>query len=113
MLATHISPFSGDWYPEDPGELDCLLEERFAASLERTGRFLFPGALGYIVPHAGPAWSGTVAAAVYRSLRQQKPERIVILAFPHHGGLQGLASPDIGRISTPLGEVALDADFAG
>jgi AmmeMemoRadiSam system protein B/AmmeMemoRadiSam system protein A len=113
MLATHISPFSGDWYPEDPGELDRLLEERFAASLRRTGPFLFPGALGYIVPHAGPAWSGTVAAGVYRSLRQQKPERIVVLAFPHRGGFEGVASPDIGRISTPLGEVALDADFAG
>jgi AmmeMemoRadiSam system protein B/AmmeMemoRadiSam system protein A len=113
MPATHISPFSGGWYPEDPGELECLLEERFAASLRRTGPFLFPRALGYIVPHAGPAWSGTVAAGVYRSLRQQKPERIVVLAFPHRGGIEGLVSPDIDRISTPLGEVALDTAFAG
>jgi hypothetical protein len=113
MLATHKSPFSGAWYPEHPAELERLLEERFAASLHRTGRFLLPGALGYIVPHAGPAWSGTVAAAVYRSLQQQRPERIVLLAFPHRGGFEGLASPDIDRIGTPLGEVPLDADFAG
>ena len=113
MLATHNSPFRGSWYPESPADLQRLLEERFAASLERTGEYLFPGALGYIVPHAGPAYSGTVAAAVYRSLELQQPERIVVLAFPHRGGLTGLASPDIGRISTPLGEVPLDADFAG
>jgi len=53
----------------------------------------------------GSAYSGTVAAAVYRSLEQQKPERIVVLAFPHRGGLEGLAIPDVETISTPLGEV--------
>ena len=84
MLATHKSPFSGAWYPEDAAEVECLLLERFAESERRTGSFLFPGALGYVVPHAGPAYSGTVAAAVYRSLREQRPERIVMLAFPHH-----------------------------
>ena len=113
MPATHHSPFSGTWYPERAGELEQLLEQCFEASLRRTGPFLFPGALGYVVPHAGPVYSGGVAAAVYRSLRRQKPERIVLLGFPHRGGLQGLVAPDIERISTPLGEVTLDADFAG
>jgi AmmeMemoRadiSam system protein B/AmmeMemoRadiSam system protein A len=113
MLAAHKSPFSGQWYPEDGAELEFLLAERFAESERRTGSFLFSGALGYIVPHAAPAYSGTVAAAVYRSLREQRPERIVLLAFPHHGGLEGVVSPDAERISTPLGEVALDGDFAG
>lgn len=112
MLATHKSPFSGTWYPEDGAELESLLAERFAESERRIGRFFFPGALGYVVPHAGPAYSGTVAAAVYRSLREQRPERIVLLAFPHHGGLRGVVSPDAARIATPLGDVALDSDFA-
>lgn len=113
MFATHKSPFSGTWYPEDGAELESLLAERFTESERRIGRFLFAGALGYVVPHAGPAYSGTVAAAVYRSLQQQRPERIVLLAFPHRGGLSGVASPDAERISTPLGDVALDGDFAG
>jgi AmmeMemoRadiSam system protein B/AmmeMemoRadiSam system protein A len=113
MIATHRSPFSGAWYPERAADLERLLEQRFEASLHRTGRFLLPGALGYIVPHAAPAYSGTVAAAVYRCLQRQRPERIVLLAFPHRGGFQGLASPDVERISTPLGEVALDGDFGG
>jgi AmmeMemoRadiSam system protein B/AmmeMemoRadiSam system protein A len=50
---------------------------------------------------------------VYRSLDAERPERIVLLAFPHRGGLSGVASPDAERISTPFGEVALDGDFAG
>jgi hypothetical protein len=54
-----------------------------------------------------------VAAAVYRSLREQRPEQIVVLGFPHRGGLQGVAAPDCDAIATPLGEVALDGDFGG
>ena len=113
MLATHKSPFSGTWYPDDPAALESLLAERFAESERRTGAYLFSGGLGYVVPHAGPAYSGTGAAAVYRSLQQQPPERVIVLAFPHRGGLSGLAVPDVDRIATALGEVALDPDFGG
>lgn len=111
MPATHSSPFSGSWYPSDASELEALLADRFAESEHRTGAYLLPDALAYVVPHAGPAYSGTVAAAVYRSLERQRPERIVVLAFPHRGGLRGIATPDIERIATPFGEVALDHDF--
>jgi AmmeMemoRadiSam system protein B/AmmeMemoRadiSam system protein A len=113
MLATHKSPFSGTWYPDERGALESLLAERFAESERRTGRYLFKEGLGYVVPHAGPAYSGTVAAAVYRSLEQQRPKRVVLLAFPHHGGLAGVAAPDVERISTSFGQVTLDGEFAG
>jgi len=112
MVATHKSPFSGAWYPDDLPELESLLAERFAESERRTGSFLYPDAFGYVVPHAGPAYSGTVAAAVYRSLAQQRPERVVVLAFPHHGGLKGVAAPEVERVGTPYGEVVLDGAFA-
>ena len=113
MLATHKSPFSGTWYPEDGGQLQSLLAARLEESCRRTGSFLLSGALGYVVPHAAPAYSGTVASAVYRSICEQKPNRIVVLGFPHHGGLEGVVAPDADRIATPLGEVTLDGDFAG
>ena len=112
MPTVHTSPFSGAWYPGQPAALESLLEEAFERSRQRTGPFLFPDGLGYVVPHAGPQYSGTVAAAVYRSLERQKPERIVVLAFPHHGGLRGIAVPDVETISTPLGEVPIDREFA-
>jgi len=108
MSAVHVSPFSGTWYPAEAAELNRLLEESFELSRQRTGPFLFRNAYGYVVPHAGPEYSGVVAASVYRALRQQNPERIVLLAFPHHGGLRGAAVPDLDSISTPLGSVAID-----
>jgi len=107
MSAVHVSPFSGVWYPAQAAALDRLLEERFELSRKRTGPFLAPDALGFVVPHAGPEYSGVVAASVYRSLRQQKPERIVLLAFPHHGGLRGAAVPKVQAVSTPLGPVSI------
>ncbi|MEI9973015.1 MAG: hypothetical protein WDO73_13730 [Ignavibacteriota bacterium] len=36
--------------------LDSLLCERFQESGRRTGPFLFPDGLAYVVPHAGPAY---------------------------------------------------------
>jgi AmmeMemoRadiSam system protein B/AmmeMemoRadiSam system protein A len=112
MPTVHISPFSGAWYPNQPSALESLLDDAFERSRQRTGPFLVPNGLGYVTPHAGPQYSGTVAAAVYRSLEQRKPERIVVLAFPHRGGLEGLAIPDVETISTPLGEVPIDREFA-
>jgi hypothetical protein len=112
MQTVHISPFGGAWYPEQPAALESLLDTSFDQSRQRTGPFLFPDGLGYVVPHAGPQYSGTVASAVYRSLERQQPERIVVLAFPHQGGLRGIAIPDVETIATPLGEVPIDRQFA-
>jgi AmmeMemoRadiSam system protein B/AmmeMemoRadiSam system protein A len=113
MSQVHISPYAGDWYPENAAELEALLDGCFERSRGRTGPFLFPNALGFVTPHAGPAYSGTVAAAVYRAIRDRRPERVVVLGFPHRGGLDGVAAPDVDTIATPLGEVPLDAPFGG
>ena len=111
MQAVHISPFSGSWYPESAADLERLLEERFTQSCGRTGPFLLKDALGFVAPHAGPAYSGCVAAAVYRAIQRLRPEQIVVLAFPHQGGLEKVAAPDVDAIRTPLGEVALHRTF--
>jgi MEMO1 family protein len=108
MSTVHISPYSGTWYPANEVELDRLIDECFESSAGRTGPHLLPDGIGFVVPHAGPQYSGVVASAVYRSLRQQKPERIILLAFPHRGGLGGLAVPRTGAVATPLGDVAID-----
>ncbi len=112
MNAAHTSPFAGSGYPGAAGELESLLDDLFHRSEARCPH-LFSDGLGFVVPHAGPAYSGTVAAAVYRAIRRQRPERVVLLAFPHHGGLEGVAAPGVGAIATPLGEVAIDSAYAG
>jgi MEMO1 family protein len=112
MREIHISPYGGNWYPEHAAELEALLDGCFQRSRRRVP-FVFPNALGYVTPHAGPAYSGAVAAAVYRALCDQRPERVVVLAFPHRGGLDGVAAPDVDAVATPLGEVPIDSGFGG
>jgi len=112
MTRVHSSPFAGQWYPAEAGELERLLDEAFERSRQRTGPFLFRNGLGFVVPHAGPAYSGTVAAAVYRSLAEEPPGHVVVLGFPHRGGLSGVALPDADWVATPLGEVRLAREFA-
>ena len=113
MSGVHISPYAGTWYPDEPPDLALLLDERFEESGRRTGEFPFSEALGFVVPHAGPAYSGTVAAAAYRAIGRINPERVVVIGFPHHGGLRGAAVPDVAAIETPLGRVELDTGFGG
>jgi hypothetical protein len=109
MSPTHISPYSGAWYPAPAADLARLLDECFEESRQRTGPHLFRNGLAFVAPHAGPAYCGAVAAAVYRSLALDPPERIIVLAFPHRGGLSGVAAPEVASISTPFGDVPIDA----
>src|SRR3990170_3926495 len=67
-------------------------------------------AIGAVVPHAGYAYSGRVAGAVYA--RIAFPDVFVILG-PNHTGLgAGAAIMTYGAWETPLGHVSIDTDLA-
>ncbi len=67
-------------------------------------------AIGAVVPHAGYAYSGKVAGAVYSRLAF--PEVFVILG-PNHTGLgAGAAIMTYGAWETPLGRVSIETDLA-
>jgi len=108
MATVHTSPYSGTWYTSDAAELKRQLDELFEQSEERTGPYLLPNGLGFVVPHAGLVYSGGVAAAAYRCLEAQHPERVIILGFSHRGGPAGVSIPEVDAIATPLGDVPID-----
>ncbi len=110
--ATHVSPYSGSWYPDRPAELRDLLDELFRNSARRTGAALLPHAAGFVVPHAGLVYSGTVAAAAYRHLQAAGARRVVLLGFAHRGCAPGVWIPQVERYRTPLGDVAVDGEAA-
>lgn len=106
----HLSPYGGSWYPGDAGELRELLEELFENSERRTGGYLAPKPLAFVVPHAGLAYSGAVAASAYRHLGGERPERVILLGFSHGGAAPGLWIPEVEVYRTVLGEVAVDTE---
>jgi AmmeMemoRadiSam system protein B len=66
-----------------------------------------------IVPHAGYAYSGPVAASAYALLRAhaERIRRVVLLGPAHFVPLRGAAVPSSGTWSTPLGEVLVDPEL--
>jgi MEMO1 family protein len=80
-------------------ELDGLIP---AARKER--------AVAVIVPHAGYAYSGRVAGAVYG--RVEVPRDVVILCFNHHGAGRDFAVWPDGAWRTPLGDAPVNPDLA-
>ncbi|MFC4160636.1 AmmeMemoRadiSam system protein B [Chitinimonas lacunae] len=99
---------AGVFYPEDREVLldtvDALLHPALTAP-ELSAKIL-------VVPHATYQVCAPVAACAYRTLRGRSIERVVLLGPAHRAPLRGLALPGVTAFSTPLGEVALDAELA-
>lgn len=108
MREVYRTPYAGSWYPGDLEELRELLEGLFLESETRTGRWLRGGARGFLVPHAGLMYSGSVAAAVFRHMARRQPRVVVILGFLHPRRHAGIALPTPASYRTPLGEVEVD-----
>ena len=110
MTSVHVSPYAGSWYPGSREELEPMMGRMFEASAKRTGTEMWPGAMAFVVPHAGLMYSGGVASAAYRHIQAERPRRVFILGFCHRGGRSCVELPDIGGFETPLGEVGIDVE---
>lgn len=63
----------------------------------------------FIVPHAGYVYSGPVAATAYSLLgRTSLPARVVAVGPSHFVEFNGLATPGVDLLATPLGTVRVD-----
>ncbi len=96
---------AGSFYPRDPQELSATVAA-LLAGLHGAARP--PKAL--IVPHAGYAYSGKVAAQAYASLGSaaRALRRVLLLGPSHREWFRGLAVPTVQAFGTPLGTVRID-----
>lgn len=106
---------AGEFYPCDPGP--CRTEvARLLAQADRADTDP-PAALGGLVPHAGWACSGAVAARVFSALAASRqggppPATVVLLGGTHrHRGREVALFPN-GRWETPIGAVEVDQRLA-
>jgi AmmeMemoRadiSam system protein B len=66
-----------------------------------------------LVPHAGWAYSGAVAARVFAAIHAQSaPDTFVLISAMHRWGASRPAIYARGSWSTPLGEIEVDEDLA-
>jgi AmmeMemoRadiSam system protein B/AmmeMemoRadiSam system protein A len=105
--ATRPAAVAGMFYPADPRalsrEVDRLLGAATPGEAVRAPKLL-------VVPHAGYAYSGAVAAQAYALLApwREQIQRVVLLGPTHRAALRGLAAPKVAAFETPLGRVELD-----
>lgn len=113
MTLVRTPAVAGTFYPGDPatlrGDIQAYLDAvENGAPLSHS---LPPKAV--IVPHAGYAYSGPVAATAYAKLLPLKNhvERVVLLGPCHRVAVIGLALSSAERFTTPLGAIAIDHGF--
>lgn len=102
------SVIAGSWYPGDPKRLLSMI----VAFLDKVPPQGLEGELaGLVVPHAGYAYSGQVAAYAYAQLRGKSISKVVIVSPVHRTHPGRFAATDKAYYETPLGLVPLDADL--
>jgi len=103
---------AGQFYP---GQNDSCIDEINECLDARTLSEALPETIvAGIVPHAGWTFSGSLAALVFSSIKQQheKVHTFVIFGAAHGYFGQSPALYDRGSWMTPLGEVAIDEELA-
>lgn len=101
---TRPAAVAGRFYPSNPIQLRKQVGELVSPVSEKVS------ALGCIVPHAGYAYSGRVAGAVYGALNL--PSRFILLGPRHYPQGERLAMLSDGAWQTPLGEARIDSALA-
>jgi hypothetical protein len=102
-----ISGLAGTWYEGDPDDLRAALEALLAAPRSVPPP---PGPVSaLILPHAGYAYCGPVAAEGVRLLRGRTFRRVIVIGPSHRVRMPDLAAvPRADRFRTILGEIPLD-----
>jgi AmmeMemoRadiSam system protein B len=109
MARVRTPAVAGTFYPAEPDELSSLVRD-LLDSAQPPGD-LVPRAL--IVPHAGYAYSGPIAASAYAYLRNPRAtpvRRVVLMGTNHRGELPGLSASSAIGFATPLGIVPVDRE---
>lgn len=111
MTGVRAPVVAGSFYPAAPGVLAGTVDGLLAGARSESHPALDRARLrGLIVPHAGYAYSGPVAATAYAllPLPGRAPSVVVILGPSHFEPLRGLAVSTREAWRTPLGEVPID-----
>jgi MEMO1 family protein len=96
---------AGTFYPAHPDRLRSDVEGLLAAAVaERVDDLR-----GIVVPHAGYAYSGPVAATAYALLEAGAFGRVVLIGPSHFVPFDGLATPPAGWWRVPTGDMPIEA----
>ncbi len=100
---------AGQWYPSSKEALSAELDGYLAAAdVEPINGTI----KAIIVPHAGLAYSGGVAAYGYKAVRNKGYSTVLLLGFCHRMSFDGISVFKEGSFETPLGPIEVDSEMA-
>lgn len=118
MTAAQIrrAAVAGTFYSDDPVELAAGIDAMLltaspsCAGEPDDGHDVMPTAI--IVPHAGHAYSGPIAATAYAQLRRWRDQitRVIVMGPPHRVAVRGVAVSSAAAFATPLGIIDVDIE---
>jgi len=97
---------AGMFYSADPNQLQSDVSHYLQQA--KSGSGFTPKAI--IVPHAGYAYSGPIAACAYKLLQPFKHliKQVVLLGPSHRVAFSGIATTNADYFSTPLGNININ-----
>ena len=115
QLKSRLPAVSGIFYPSNPFELRKTIEQSFldrkfgpgTITTSYQGRRIF----GLVSPHAGYAYSGSVAANGFCQISNMEFETIIVTGPNHYGIGSGVATMRGIPWETPMGKVELNDEF--
>lgn len=100
---------SGTFYPDNPKELSQMID----TLLETAKPNPIKGEIfALILPHAGYGFSGPTASFGYKLIKDKPYKTVIIIGSSHYYGFSGVSIYPEGVFRTPLGDVAVDREFA-
>ena len=100
---------AGSWYPSSSRALSSALDGYLAQAEVESVRGKIRA---IIVPHAGLAYSGPVAAYAYKAVSGKPYSAVLLLGFCHRKNFDGISVYKEGGFETPLGTLEVDSDLA-
>ena len=115
QLKSRLPAVSGIFYPSNPFELRKTVEQSFldrkfgpgTITASYQGRRIF----GLVSPHAGYAYSGSVAANGFCQISNMEFETFIIIGPNHYGIGSGIATMRGISWETPMGKVEPNDEF--
>jgi len=108
-MENRMPAVAGTFYPAAP----TVLKNQISTLFEKATRVPETDVAALIVPHAGYAFSGQVAASAYAKLnRQARYKNIFIIGPSHRKYFEGVSIYPKGQYVTPLGKASINEETA-
>ncbi len=101
--------YAGSFYPSDPMKLSHAIS---AMLDEMPANGDIGHTIGLVSPHAGYVYSGSCAAAGYRTIRGKKYDVVVVISPSHQTFFDSASVFNGGTYETPLGAIFVDVELA-